>query len=94
MIRSKAKKRKNQTERDMLKNDTFWGTYELFMTSLVYILITEEEMDRERVKRIVEGIAVFIGDVHSKRDTLDELKIYVSQETGIPVQKMFGKEYM
>lgn len=94
MIRSKAKKRKNQTERDMLKNDTFWSTYELFMSALVYNLIMVEEMDREKAKEVVEGIGALIGDVHSKRMSLEELKDWVSQETGIPVQKMFGKEYM
>ena len=94
MIRSKAKKKQNISDKETLKNDTFWNTYELFMTALVYNLMMVEGLDREETKKIIEGIGVFIGDVHSKRCTLEELKDWVSKETGIPVANMFGKEYM
>ena len=93
MKRANPKKKQRQTTREKHAAEVekeFWGTYELFVTALIYEMLVIENFSMSKVSDIMEGIGALIGEVHDNRMGLEEFKEWVGNETNLDMKEVFG----
>ena len=87
----KKKQRKDLREKHEAEIEKeFWGTYELFVTALIYEMLVVENFSMEKVSDIMEGIGALIGEVHDQRMSLQDFKDWVGEETDLDMEEVFG----